>query len=371
MKRLYTSLFLLALAAPSWGADKAKNVIIFLGDAAGIPMLHAASIQAHGNPTGLFVQRMPNIALSDTSSATDWITDSAAGMTAIVTGQKTKNGVLSEMPAVGTEEGRPLKTILEYAEEHGLSTGVISNSPMYDATPAACYAHASSRKKTAEIFAQIWNPRFGDGVDLVLGPGRKALLASMAEMGIDMAAELKKKGYWYSDRIQDMPPAVTRAVVLTDDTDYDIAAATKKAIAILSRNPKGFFLMVESDLHTDKLSRALDRAPKFDRLIEETVKQSRKDTLVLFTADHSFDVRLVKSIKKGEPLFTLDEAGKAVPNPGVVVVPHHSGEQVMVGAEGPGSQRVHGFLVNTDLFHIMLSAYGWEPDKGVLKSAVR
>jgi alkaline phosphatase len=361
MHRRYTSLLLLVLAASAWSADKARNVVLFLGDAAGLPTLSAASIQAHGNPTGLFVQHMPHIALSETSSSNDWITDSAAGMTAIVTGQKTRNGVLSEMPVAGTEDGPSLKTILEYAEEHGLATGVISNSPMYDATPAACYAHASSRKKTGEIFAQIWKPRFGDGVDLVLGPGRKAVLASMTELGVNMAAELQKKGYWFSDRMEGMPARTTRAVVLTDDADFDIAAATRTAISILSRNPNGYFLMVESDLHADKLARALERVPAFDRLIESTAKSAGKDTLVLFTADHSFDFRLVQSVPKGQPLLTTDAGGKVGPSKGVVVNGHHAAEQVVVAAQGPGAERVHGFLDNTDLFHIMLAAYGWAP----------
>jgi alkaline phosphatase len=230
---------------------------------------------------------------------------------------------------------------------------------MYDATPAACYAHATSRKKTGEIFAQIWQPRFGDGVDIVFGPGRKAVIESMQTLGIDFTTELKNKGYWYGDSLRDVPSAASRAVVLTDDADFDIASATRAAIAILSRNPNGFFLMVESDLHTDKLQRGLERVPRFDRLIEETVKAESKDTLVLFTADHSFDLRTVQSLAKGKPLFTLDADGKAVPEKGLVVQGHHSGEQVLVAADGPGSDRIRGFIANTDLFGIMLDAWGW------------
>jgi alkaline phosphatase len=361
MKR-HSYLLILILAAQSWAADQAKNVILFLGDAGGIPTLNAGSIQAYGDATKLYLQHMPHLALSETSSATDWITDSAAGMTAIVTGTKTKNGVLSQMPPKGGEEGAALKTILEYAEEHGLSTGVISNSPMYDATPAACYAHVSSRKKTGEIFAQVWQPRFGDGVDIVFGPGRKAVTESTQQMGIDLAGDLRKHGYWFSDNMGGIPPGTARAVVLTDDADFDIAGATRTAIAILSRNPKGFFLMVESDLHTDKLQQGLERVPKFDRLIEETVKAVAKNTLVLFTADHSFDLRTVASLAKGQPLFTVDGAGKVIPAKGVVVNGHHSGEQVLVAADGPGAGRVRGFIANTDLFGIMLAAWGWRAD---------
>src|SRR6187431_630833 len=102
------------LAATLSAQQKAKNVIIFLGDAGGIPVLNAASIQGYQSPRRLFVQNMPNIALMETSSADSWVTDSAAGMTAIVTGVKTNNGVLSQKPSADpTQEGAPLKTILE------------------------------------------------------------------------------------------------------------------------------------------------------------------------------------------------------------------------------------------------------------------
>ena len=78
------------------GQNRAKNVILFIGDAGGIPTLNAASIHGYGAPQKLFLQRMPHIGLSDTSSSASWVTDSAAGMTAIVTGQKTTNGTLSQ-----------------------------------------------------------------------------------------------------------------------------------------------------------------------------------------------------------------------------------------------------------------------------------
>jgi alkaline phosphatase len=306
---------------------------------------------------------MPNLALSDTSSASDWVTDSAAGMTAIVTGVKTHNGVLSRAPeplAAGEKAGHPLKTILEYAEERGLSTAVVSNSAMSDATPAACYAHVDSRKKTAEIMSHLLKPSFGDGVDLVLGPGRKAILAATQEANIDLALGLTQRGYHFGESLASIPEGAARAVVLTDDKDFDITEATQLAIKILSRNKKGYFLMVESDLHaTPKaVARGLERAAKLDELIQ-SVAGSVKDTLVLFTADHSFDFRIAGASKRGSSFFA-DEA-KLVPVKSVSVNGHHSAEQVLVAAQGPGSKRVRGFLSNTDLFHIMLAAYGWKP----------
>src|SRR5262245_60203729 len=95
---------------------RAKNVILLLADAGGIPTINAASILAYDAPQKLFVQSMPFIGLSDTSPVGRWVTDSAAGMTAIVTGEKTFNGVISQAPDVvrGKKDGTALKTILEY-----------------------------------------------------------------------------------------------------------------------------------------------------------------------------------------------------------------------------------------------------------------
>src|SRR5687767_11694194 len=51
-------------AAPT--AARARHIILFLADAGGIPTIHAASLLGTGSPRGLFVQRMPHIALVDT-----------------------------------------------------------------------------------------------------------------------------------------------------------------------------------------------------------------------------------------------------------------------------------------------------------------
>jgi alkaline phosphatase len=349
----------------------AKNVILFLGDAGGIPTLNAASIHGYKEPRALYIQRMPHIGLSETSSTNSWVTDSAAGMTAIVTGRKTDNGVLSEAPlpeGAKDRDGAPLKTILEYAEEHGLATGVVSNMNMADATPAACYAHVNSRKKMGEIFAQVWKPRFGDGVDVVLGNGRRKLIESTRDLGLDLSKELAASGRAFESSLDTIPANARRVVALTDDDGFDVDAATSKAIQILSRNPKGFFLMVEWDLHPTNPEKCLDTAVKLDRLIQKTARQMSGDTLVMFTADHSFDFRVLSG-KKGADL-KLPPAPNVAKNgtltdekPAVAVGTMHSGEEVLVAAQGPGSEKVSGILSNTDLFHVMMSAYGWQADR--------
>jgi alkaline phosphatase len=232
---------------------------------------------------------------------------------------------------------------------------------MADATPAACYAHVDSRAQIGEIFAQVLKPRFGDGVDLIIGPGRKAIFQATAKLGLDMESGLRERGYGVYSAVDTIPPDARRVVALFDSEEYDLGAAVQTAIGILSRNQKGFFLMVESDVHTDNLRRGLDRVLVLDGIIRKTAERMKKDTLVIFAADHSFDIRL-RGGRKTEPLLparAADPARRPPANPNVRVEDGHTGEQVLVSAQGPGSQRVRGFFANTDLFGIMMSAYGW------------
>jgi len=352
----YLSLVLILTSLSAAAERRARNIILFLGDAGGIPTLNAASLYGHGAPQKLFIQHMPHIGLSDTSASSAWVTDSAAGMTAIVTGQKTHNGVISQSAKAvrGQSDGEPLKTILEYAEEQGLSTGVISNMSMADATPAACYAHSNDRKKAAEIFGQILKPRYGDGVDLVIGGGRSKIYAAMESVGVNLPQALRAKGYGVYEEPEQIPSGAARVVALFDKT-FDPTAIVKRAVDTLARNPKGYFLMVEWDMHTDNIKRGLDNALMMDRLVRQTAAQVKDDTLILFTADHSFDLRL-RGGKPGQPIETESSAEKKT---ALRMDDGHTGEEVLVSAQGPGAERVHGFLANTDLFRIMMAAYGW------------
>ena len=359
MQLLMSVVLCVGLAAPARAGASAKNVILFIGDAGGLPTISAAAIEA-GRPQQLFVQRMPWIGLMDTSSADEWVGDSASTMTAMVTGEKTRNGVLSESASAarGQQDGRVLKTILEYAEEHGLSTGVVTNSPLADATPAACYAHVNDRGKTAAIMAQVFSPRAGDGVDVMIGGGRTEILRATAQAGLDLDAEARRHGYEMRSSLDAVSPDARRLIVLLDDETFDVGAATELALRVLSRNGKGYFLMVESDLHANDTARAFRRAVELDRIIERTARGvSEDDTLVVFSADHSFDLRLVDG-KKGESLL----AHPGAPEPSIRVEDSHTGEEVVVAARGPGAERVRGFFPNTELFRIMMAAYGWKPD---------
>jgi len=360
-----TLLLLLAFGIPLV-AQNAKNVVLFLGDAGGVSTLNAASILGHGEPQKLYIQSMPNIGLSDTSTASQWVSDSAAGMTAVVTGQKTHNGVVSQGPDAvrGEKDGAELKTILEYAEQHGLSTGVLTNMTVTDATPAATYAHVNDRSDFARIFRQMLEPRLGDGVDVLIGPGLAAIDKALAADGASVAGLMNSSHRRLYDSLDAVPRDARRAVALFESRDdFSLPQAVERAIDILAKNPKGFFLMVEGDMHTSDVEAGLRRTLELDEIVRTTAERLRDDeTLILFTADHSFDLR-VHGGNRGEPLLQ-DEEGAATKGAyrgkAVRVDGSHTGEEVIIAARGPGAERVHGYMPNTQIFHIMMQAYGWD-----------
>jgi alkaline phosphatase len=407
MRKIVLAAALLVPFAAGAAQGPAKNVVLFLADAGGIPTISAASLHGYGAPRRLFIQRMPNIGLSDTTPAVGFVTDSSAGMTAIVTGQKTRNGVVAQSATARRKvrDGEPLKTILEYAEEHGLSTGIITNdsvtgatpaslyakandrgmtaaifqqvfTPRFGdgpdvvtgATPASLYAKANDRGMTAAIFQQVFTPRFGDGPDVVIGAGRASIIKALTEAKLDLETLGREKGRPVLRSLTDITPEATRALVVLASGEYDLQAAIDVTTRILARNPKGYFLMVEWDTHTDQVRSGLDRMVAIDKAIERTAQTAGTDTLILFTADHSFDLRVRGEDSAGTLLAGIDAAQAAakaakrsnVQTKAVRMQDDHTGEEVLVAAQGPGAERVKGYLANTDLFGIMMDAFGWK-----------
>lgn len=370
-----------AKGATAKGAP-AKNVVLFLADAGGISVMAAASLHAHGAPNKLFMQRaLPHVGLSDTSTASQIVSDSAAGMTAIVTGQRTHNGVIAQSAAAvrGKSDGEALKTILEYAEERGLSTGVISNDSLTGATPASTYAHVNDRGKTAEIFQQAFAPRFGDGIDVMIGSGRGGITKALAAGGETLEAVSARIGRPILSSLDEVPADASRTIVLFENSEFDVEGAVRTAHRILSRNKKGYFLMVEVDTHTDRLRRGVDHMVLMDKVIEQTASLAGRDTLLMLTADHSFDMQLRGGLLNAPLLAGLEEAeekAKAEKNPtlrtGTLRMENsHTGEPVIVAAKGPGAERVRGFMLNTDLFAVMMQAYGWKPTGAAVQPPAR
>lgn len=356
-----------APSAPAPG--KAKNVILFLADAGGVPIINAASLLGYGEPQKLRIQQWPHLGLSETSPVDQFVSDSANGMSSIMTGVKTRNGVISQGPdaARGRQDGKPTKTLLEYAEERGLLTGVITTQSIADATPAAAYAHSNDRKTWGTIFPQVFAPRFGDGVDVMFGAGRRKIGEQLVAAGtsFDKLGQTNRRPIYSA--LDQVPGTNARPIVVGDR--MDVHAATLKALDILERSPKGYFLVVEWDAHTDDPREGLQNVVDFDKLIAEVERRvDLKDTLLVFTADHSFGLQ-VDGGRRGEPLLEGYDAWKAAPKTdgivrlkNVLVNDTHTGEEVAALATGAGAERVRGYFPNTYLFDVMMKAWGWDRD---------
>ncbi|MDD4755874.1 MAG: alkaline phosphatase, partial [Prolixibacteraceae bacterium] len=140
---------------------KPKNIIFFIGDGMGVSQVHAALTANKGR---LFIENLKYTGFSKTSSADNYITDSAAGGTALSSGVKTYNG------AIGLDKDKNrVKTILEIAEEKGIATGLVSTSAITHATPASFIAHQPNRNMYEEIAADFLKT----DIDVFIGGGYK------------------------------------------------------------------------------------------------------------------------------------------------------------------------------------------------------
>ena len=353
MKSQQTILLLTVLACTSALAQqKAKNVVIFFGDGVGISSLNAASILGHKEAQSLYVQHMPHLALADSSSTAQWVTDAGAAATAMATGRKTANRMLSTYPEKdpAPPKGWTGKTIVEYAEEKGLSTGLISDVGLIEPLISAFYAHQDDRNKTVEVVSQLLTPRFGDGVDVVIGGGRKKLMEAFGPAADELSSKFDSKGYTFADSLHALESnKKPRYVVVVDDSNFDLSEAVQRTIEILSRNPKGFFLAVHYDCHVKDAAKSLQRVLILDKVIQAVAEKHSRDTLVMLTADHAYGIRVQgQRVLKSEDFMSQ-----------VAIVDEHLAEEVPVLAVGPGSDRVQGFVPNTKVFDWTMQAFGW------------
>ena len=335
--------------------NKARNVILMIGDGMGVSQIYAGMVANHGN---LNIERCKNTGLIKTYSASDFITDSGAGGTAMSTGKKTYNG------AIGVNmDSLPEKTILEIAEENGLATGIVVTCPVTHATPAAFIAHQKSRN----MYEKIAGDFLKTDIDVFIGGGRDHFVKR--KDNIDLTAKLKEKGYkvlFEMDSIKFVKSGKLAALI----ADMNIAPyrdsagiqrgdmlpeATSAALDILSNNEKGFFLMVEGSqidwaCHENNTEYIVEEMLDFDRAIGKVLDFAAREgnTLVIITADHETGGMGINdgSFDKG----TVD-AG--------YTTGCHTGVMVPVFAYGPGSEEFSGIYDNTEIFEKILNAFGF------------
>lgn len=349
----------------------ARNVILFVADGMDPTTVAAARIfdgQTRGEPgeeNFLSFERFPYVAYSKTYNTNAQTPDSAGTMSAMVTGVKTKMGIISltdaaQVSVCASVKNAMIPTVAELAEKAGLATGVISTARLTHATPAAVYSHAPDRdwerdtnltaeavqNGCADIARQFAEFKEGDGIDVALGGGRSNFLPIEVDDpedagekggrrdGRNLAAEWTAKGnnrqYVWDKKGFDAIDAKSAPKILglfershmefeadrANDAagEPSLAEMTSKAIEILKQDKDGYFLMVEGGRvdhahHGGNAARALRDTQAFSQAIAAAdAMTSDSDTLIIVTADHGHTLTFAGYPRKGSNILGLATA---------------------------------------------------------------
>ncbi|XP_078114262.1 intestinal-type alkaline phosphatase [Sander vitreus] len=325
---------------------KAKNIILFLGDGMGVPTVTAARIlkgqlAGHsGEETSLVMDTFPHLALSKTYNVDQQMPDSAGTATAYTCGVKANYGTLGVTAATPRYDchasyGNEVTSVLHRAKKAGKSVGIVTTTRVQHASPGANYAHSADRGWYSD--SDLPSEAIKNGchdiayqlvqnteINVILGGGRQYMFPRTVidpeyptykgdrKDGQNLVDEWMKnkmnvKYVWNRTEFDAVNPANTDFLMglfepkdcryeLDRDSSMDpsLTEMMEKAIKILSKNPKGFYLFVEDTgridhgHHAGNAKRALYEAVEFDRSIGRAAElTSELDTLSVVTADHS------------------------------------------------------------------------------------
>jgi alkaline phosphatase len=313
-------------------APRAKNVILFIGDGMSVAHRTAARILSKGLVEGryggqLAIDDMPHMALISTSGTDSVVTDSANSASAYTTGHKScvnAIGVYCARNQNNLDHPR-VETISEFVKRtRGMSVGVVTNTEIEDATPAAMVAHNRLRADYNNIVKNFFTVQ----PDVIMGGGTPNFLPEGAEGkrtdGDDYVAKFKGAGYTYVTTNSELQTArgadkllglfnpvnidgaldrffLKKGSVQKFPDQPDLTDQVRAALDVLSKNDKGFVLMVESG-RIDKYSHSLDweRAVYDTIMLDNAVKVAKdfaaarnNDTLIIVVPDHAHGVAIV------------------------------------------------------------------------------
>lgn len=339
------------------GPRKVKNIIFFLGDGMTIANRTSARVLSKGIVQGkyqgkLAFDEMPYTAMIGTSGADSLLTDSANSMSAYMTGHKSSVNALGVYASRATDNlAHPkVETIAELIKRKTkMSVGIVSDAEIEDATPAALVAHTRRRADKQYIADQL----FQQNIDVILGGGSAYFLPqtekkSKRKDNNNLVRLFKNDGYEYATTKTELlsvgsNPSTKKLLGLFHDDNMDgsydrfiskkntvaeypdqpdLTDMTKTALNVLSKNPNGFFLMVEAGL-IDKFNHPLDweRAAFDTIMLSNTVQIAKEyaanhpDTLIVVTPDHTHSgsiIGVIDDARKGalrEKVGTYAEAG--------------------------------------------------------------
>ena len=321
---------------------KVKNVILLIGDGMGLAQIYAG-YTAQAGKLNLF--NFLNIGLSKTTAADTYITDSAAGATAMATGQKTNNR------HVGVDaQGKRLTPIPDVITSYQMKTALISAGDITDATPACFYAHQTERSLSEAIALDF----IASPVDILMGGNSKPFIKRTDSR--NLFSELQQKGYRTSTDFANFKPDGASKYVVLDSLamlskakgrNNFLRQAFRTSIQTLQPHKAGFFMMAEGAQidhggHQNNLPYTVQEMLDFDQLVGEAMQfaDENGETLVIVTADHEtgglslLDGNVAQNYVAGN--FSTDD---------------HSALPVPVFAYGPHSLDFRGVYENTAIFN--------------------
>ncbi len=342
---------LLPVYVPTGGSDGKeggmKNVIVIVGDGMGPAHIAAAETANRG---ALSMLGIDNMGFMRNPSLDSHITDSAAAATAMFTGEKTANNMLSTGP-----DSLPVPNTAEMFAARGIRTGVVSTGDVTDATSAANWAHSPDRNDAEFIAGQL----SVSGLSLLAGPGREAF--DKRADGRDVLREMRERGYAVTFSADSIALSGDRVVCL-DDVKFsgyldpsraDILAPVMRDAIRQLNGPEGFFLVFESARidyasHIGDLRRAVVETIALDAAVAEALRFADADgaTLVIVTGDH----------ETGGLALTAGDRSRGYVA-GQFSSDDHTAAFVPVFAYGVGAHLFRGFYENTDLLKKIVSLY--------------
>jgi alkaline phosphatase len=348
MKKIFSYILVFAIIVLSCsgsgdGNPPVKNIILIIGDGMGLTQVYSSMITTKEK---LNIERAQFIGLSKTYSLNSLITDSGAGATAISTGHKANNHVI----AVDTN-GKPMKTIMEYASEAGLSNGIVVTCDLAHATPAAFLTHNIFRENYIDITKNYLHANF----DILIGGGihrfDSLLISDSLRMkGCQVVYSLDSVNISNNGPIVCMV-AQEHLPSETEGRGNYLVKATDLALNRLNRNPKGFFMMIEGSqidwaCHANDYNYLVSEVLDLDKAIGRAFDFADKNpgTLVIVTADH----------ETGGLTMPADSiTGEINAN---FSSHEHTGVMVPIYAYGTGAKNFSQIMENTDLFYRMMKS---------------
>ncbi len=310
MKRTLSFYALLLLCAVLHAQGTAKYVFYFIGDGMGVNQvagteMYRAEVQGRIGIEPLLFSQFPVASQATTYSATNSITDSSAGGTAIACGEKTYNGAIG----VGKNKQR-LTSVAEMAKKAGKKVGITTSVSVDHATPASFYAHQNDRNMYYEIATDLPKAGFdfyaGSGFlkphtsfdkkdTLSIYPLFKEAGYTVARGYADFKAKQKEAGKMILIQKEGAKDNALPYAIDQQQDDLTLAQITESAVTFLMKdNKKGFFLMVEGGkidwaCHANDVATAFHEVADMDAAVKvayEFYKKHPKETLIVIAADH-------------------------------------------------------------------------------------